>query len=147
MINDRLDVMEKDHRSLVGQVSSLQSDMALVKAEQTHIKELFTARLLLIERSNELQLTRLDQISKDINTMGSDSDKTPMGRQLGSFIRAVQATVDEQGEKLEQHSRVHADLIKWQNSVETVINFIKWVGFIGIVTIGIQILRLFKILP
>jgi hypothetical protein len=147
MLHTRLEQMEREYQTLSHTVSQLENAVNIVKLEQGHLKDLFSARLSVIEEGNKLQISKIEQLIKDVQAMTSDVDKTPMGRSLNGYIRGVQGQVDEHSEKLQEHARIHADLLKWQDRVEGVLAVLRWIGAGGLIALGISILRMLKILP
>jgi len=147
MLHTRLDQMERDYMSLVNKVTALEFGMQSIKSEQGHLKDLMDARLKVIEKSQELQLTKLDQLSANITSMASDVEKTPAGRTLQNMIQTMAMTVDSHGTTLARHADVHNEIILWQKSVDSVISVMKWMGPTGIIALGLTLLRMAKIIP
>lgn len=140
MLTQRLEQLEASHAALTRNVAELQSGVNVVKLEQVHLKELLTSQLKIIEKAQELQLSRTEQLSKDIQTMSSDAERTPMGRDLGGKIEQVQIEVVEHREK-------HDQIERWKNQIDGAILLLKWIGAAGLVSLGLTILRWIKMLP
>ena len=147
MLNDRLDNMERDHRALVTQVTALESKLNIVQLEQSHLKDLFDARLKVIEKQLEHQLSETKAIAQGIQRMGDSAQNTPAGRAMQGELAQVRATQDEQGDTLKAHAAVHETLKDWQKAVDGVLIIMKWVGAGGLIALGISVLRLLKMLP
>lgn len=147
MLNERLDHLEKDSHSLAQTVVSLENAINLVKVEQGHFKDLFNARMAVIEKAQELNLNTLKQISTDIQVMASDAHKTPMGRELHGYVRTLHAQVDEVSDKLQKIDAYHNTVEQWRNNVNGALYLLKWVGAAGLISFGVAILRLIKLLP
>jgi hypothetical protein len=139
-LNHRLDQLEKAYSTLTATVTQLETSVNVVKLEQSHLKEIFDSRMRILEKGQELQLTKIDQVSRDIQLMGSDAEKTPAGRSMIGNLHTVQASCDELGEKVAIHK-------EWMDRVDGVLTILKWVGAGGLVALGISILRLLKMLP
>lgn len=134
--------MEHEHRTLNVTVSDLKNAVAIVALEQTHLKELFTARVESLEKSYVLLGQKIDGLSRDITNMASDAERSPAGRVLRGQIAIVQATTDEHTDKLESFAKLHADLFKWQDRVDGVLLLLKWVGGAGLAAMVISTIHL-----
>jgi len=102
-----------------------------------HQKELSNAHLRLLERAQELQLAKIEQLSRDIQAMASDVDKSPAGRQ-------VKMTLEEHRKAIEEQAGTNAALTTWQNRVDGVLTVLQWVGAGGLIALAISIARFFK---
>lgn len=140
LLNDRLDAMEHDHQQLRHQVTAIDARINIVQLEQTHLKDLFDARLKVIERTMEMQLTEIKSIGLNISKMGDSPDGTPMGRTMLTEVHQVRATCDE-------HHDTLTSLKDWQTRVDGVLVILKWIGAGGLVALGITLLRLLRMLP
>lgn len=158
MLNVKMEDLEREMRGLITRQTSLETSVSLVKQEQAHLKELMDARLKVIEKSQEIQLMETRSISANIVTMGSDIDKTPVSRALDSKINGCIASIEEQNERFDhrnnaqneqfdEHMRSYSGLLQWRDRVDGVLFFLKWVGAVSLLTLGISILRAFKVLP
>ncbi len=139
-LNKRLDQMERAHEHLQNTVSSLETKLNIVGLEQTHLKDMVDARLRVIEKSQELQVAKIDGIGKDILAMGNDVDKTPMGRTLRDSINALSRDTDSQAKDV-------SDLVNWKNRAEGSIMLLKFVSSGGVIALVIMLLRVLKVLP
>ncbi len=139
-LNKRLDQMERAHEHLQNTVSSLETKLNVVGLEQTHLKDMVDARLRVIEKSQELQVAKIDGIGKDILAMGSDVDKTPVGRTLRDAITSLGRDTDSQRKDV-------IDLVNWKNRAEGSIMLLKFVSGSGVVALAIMLLRVLKVLP
>jgi hypothetical protein len=140
VLHSRLDQMERDHQKLTMQVSALDAALGIVKLEQVHLKEIFEAKLNIIQRGQDLQLSEMKQIAKDISTMAAEPEKTPGGRLLRGEIQTVRQTVDGNSSDLRQFH-------DWKANVEGALFILKWMGAGGLISLGIWALRLFRIIP
>ncbi len=139
-LNKRLDLMEHAHERLQNTVSSLETKLNIVGLEQTHLKDMVDARLRVIEKSQELQVAKIDGIGKDILAMGNDVDKTPMGRTLRDAISSLSRDTDAQAKDV-------SDLVNWKNRAEGSIMLLKFVSSGGVIALVIMLLRVLKVLP
>ena len=146
-LNERLDRMDRENQSLSHQVTALEASVQIVKLEQLHLKELIDSRFKAIEKSQELQLSETKSLSAMITAMADDPGKSPAGRSLHNLIATVAQTVDVHSIKLEEHSTVHQEILKWQDQVNGVLGILKWVGAGGVVAVIIEGIRLLKYLP
>lgn len=147
MLNGRLDSMEREHQLLRVQVTALESKLNIVQLEQTHLKDLFDARLKVIEKAMEMQLAETKAISVAIQAMGSDPDRTPAGRIIQAEIKSIFASLDETKETINSHIKIHTDLKDWQTRVDSILSVLKWIGAGGLTALGITVLRMLKLLP
>lgn len=135
LLNGRLVALEQRYASLSGEFARLTAEVGLVKVEQLHLKELLAARLQVIEQGQAMHNTALEGIRRDIQAMAGDAEKSPAGRALSGEIAVVQ-------QRLDTHSAKHNALKEWQDQVNGVISFLKWVGIAGIVAIVLWVMRL-----
>lgn len=147
MLNDRLDSIEKDYQQMARQVTALEAKLSIVQLEQGHLKDLFDARLKVLEKSMELQLAETKGIALNIQQMGSDTDKTPAGRIVQGQLGSIRATLDEQCDTIKSHELIHTALKDWQLRVEGVLILLKWIGAGGLVALGLSLLKLLKVIP
>jgi len=146
MLNQRLDQLERESRDLSVKVTSIEGSMRTVTLEQSHLKELLTARLLLIERTQEIGNGKIDTLSQNITLMASDVDKSPMGRSLRDGNRVLEANMSEQNDKMEALERDLRERKLWQDRVDTVIGILKWIGAGGLVALLLALLQVFGII-
>jgi hypothetical protein len=146
-LNTKIDQLERDYQILMQKVTLLEASVQVVKLEQTHLKELMDSRLKVIEKSQELQLVKMDQLSKEVIGMGNDVDKTPAGRTLQRSIEAVTTTVEAHTIALEKQTKVQTEIELWQKGIDSVIAILKWMGPVGIVALALTLLRMAKLIP
>lgn len=139
-LNMRLDQLERGYQEMSNKVTQLESSVNVVKLEQSHLKELFEARLRIIEKNQEIQIHKFDKLGDDITNMASDITKSPAGRFVTETISTLQKSVTEQATTIQKHQ-------DWQKEIEGVLNILKWIGAGGLVALGMAILRLLKALP
>jgi hypothetical protein len=133
LFTTRLDTLEHGYQELRVNVAQLESSVKLVGVEQGHLKELFNSRLMSIERGQEVQIGKLDTIDKNLTTMVSDPEKSPVSRALTDQCMDLKKRVDD-----------HA---QWRSQVEGVLVFLKWIGAAGLIALGLQLLRIAKLIP
>jgi len=141
-LNGRLDQLEKAYGVLTSQVAKMESSVNIVKLEQTHLKEIFDARLKVIEEGQKTQVLKFDHLADLIVSMSTDVTKSAAGRQVNGYIQQLEATLAQQAETIEKHAETHRKLKEWQDRVDTVIMIMKWIGPMGVVALGIQVIRL-----
>jgi hypothetical protein len=147
-LNARLDRIEQESQARDVQVAEISTAINLIKLEQAHFKELFDARLRVIERTQELGLNKIDQLGNSIMGMASASEKSPAGRELKADINVLQTQLDDNRTRLDRHATLHTDVIRWQNRIEGVLALLKWVGLpAGATALLAQVLHALGILP
>lgn len=137
--NGRFQQMDEEVRKLASQFLTLENVVNIVKSEQAHIKELFSARFDAIATAGSLQIAKLEAIQKDITAMGSEADKSPMGRALQSDISRLGTDLKTNEGRIDDHAT-------WQNRVEGVLLLLKWLGAAGIAALALAILRLLNVI-
>jgi chromosome segregation ATPase len=142
-LNQRLDKLEESYLAMTMTVTKLQTDVNVVKLEQSHLKEIFESRMRVLERGQDLQLSKIDQVSKDLQTIASDIEKTPLGRTLTGYIHDLQERSNAQALTLKEHENVFQQLVQWQNGIESVLSLFKWIGAGTLLTV---LAFLFKVL-
>jgi hypothetical protein len=144
MLANRLDQMEKEYQALVHTVTTLEHSITVVKIEQSHLKDLVSARLSVIEKSQELQMAKMDQIGNNIIAMGGDPDKTPAGRTILNLLATQAHTVDDHSSRLADHNEVHRAIQQWQDRVDGVLYTLKWLGAGGLAALVLAILNVLR---
>lgn len=140
MLNTRLDQMDRDQQGLSILVTKLESSLAVVKLEQTHLKELFDARLRVIEQGQALQLSEMKAISVSLSAMSSEPEKTPGGRALRTDMQSLSASIEENRDSLDE-------MKTWKNQVNGVLFALKWVGAGGLLSLLIWVFKAIKLIP
>lgn len=139
-LNTRLSHLERSYEELQGTVLKLDATINVVKLEQSHIKELFDARLKTIEKGQELQVAELKGIGVKIEAMASEAEKTPMGRMIVGHISDVQ-------QELGRHETKLNDVQAWQTRVDGVLLMLKFMGASGVAALAVALLRMFHVFP
>ncbi len=119
MLNQKLDRLEYENQILQKQVTALETTINVVKLEQSHLKELFDARFKIIEAAHMAQLNKLEQMSKEIQTMASDVDNSPA-------TRALQVQVNEIRDRVVMIEEILKELRDWKNQVDGALFFLKF---------------------
>jgi hypothetical protein len=117
----RLDRLEQNYLQLERSMSQLKADLALVKVEQVHVKDLFDARFKVQDKVLDLQSEKLDKILGLVQSLLSEPEKTPGGRALFSGIEAVSRDLSKAATQVTQ-------LEKWQQQVTGAMSLVKWTG-------------------
>src|ERR1051325_2619249 len=76
----RLDGMERENAALKMEVVTLNGSLKLMNAEATHLKEIFEARMRILEKGQDLIGSQMAGIAKDLTVMTSEPEKSPMGQ-------------------------------------------------------------------
>ena len=137
----RLDQQDKSYAELTSKFVALESSVNVVKIEQGHLKELFEARFKGLERGQELQIEKFDNLANRLLEMSQDAMKSPATRSLHDHITSVDHTCSQILETIETHKKIHTDLKTWQSNVETVLGILKWMGPMGVAGLIIVLLR------
>lgn len=140
MLTSRFDQITDDMRTVDQKVTALDTSVAIVKTEQAHIRELVSARLSTIEKSQELQLSVTNGLAAKVDIMMSDVDKSPLGRTLHGLIATIADQVDKNTITITVHE-------KWQDRVDGVLNSLRWIGAGGSLAALIGLARWMHILP
>lgn len=76
-------------------LSALERDMALVQKEQSHLRELFSAKFVVIENGLTLISSKLDALLSSSAQQSSDPSATPAGRAILADLEELHAESDE----------------------------------------------------
>ncbi len=127
-IRQRLEELEKE-------VNAIKGSVHLIEMEQKHFRELFNVRLTGIEKGMETAGFKLDSLVTGLTAMSTELDKSPMGRAIISHVKEV-------SDKQTNHKVIIDNMIVWQNRVDGVLLILKWLGAGGVVSLGINLIRL-----
>lgn len=140
VMNSRLELLDQGYQSLNAKVLQLEASINVVKLEQSHFRELFESRFKIIERGQELAISKIDSIQKEIAAMADGPERTPMGRALAHDIKTANGTLD--GLLDDQKA-----LKEWQLRVDSIISVLKWMGGAGVGALLLGLLRMLKMVP
>lgn len=147
MLNGRLDNIEREYQTLYRTVVGVQSDIALIKQDTGHLKDLVNARIATLERTLELAITKLEALSANLQAMASEPERMPATKMLKQEITQMHAELDENRDKLAEHARAHTNLQTWRNQVEGALQVFKYLGIGTVIWIAVSVLRALKVIP
>lgn len=128
----RLIPMEERLVRIDRDIQTSNAALATLEASQAHMRELFDTKLKSIEKSQDLIVSKVDQLTNSLTLISSEINKSPLGRALMDHINDVEAKVNNQRSILD-------NIISWQNNIEGVLKFWKFVGAAGIIALIIQV--------
>ncbi len=131
--NRRFEKLEQNYADLHRSVLHLESEVALVKAAQAHIKEIFEARFATVEKMLEHSTEKTARILDIVNQWIGEPEKTPAGRTLLAAVQnvatsatAIEARVTASAAELRAELTA---LTAWKNQADGAISIIRWVGW------------------
>lgn len=79
-------------------LSALERDMALVQKEQSHLRELFSAKFTVVENGLSLLSAKLDTLLNSMTQQAGDPNATPAGRIVMGEIEELRGESEERRE-------------------------------------------------
>jgi len=134
-MSERLEEQLRPFKEKLILFEKMWNKVEIMEIEQGHFKELFETRLKAIERAQETQGLKLDQLITSLATISAEIDKSPMGRSLLQHV-------SEANNKYTQQEKLIEGMIVWQNRVDGVLLILKWLGASGLAALAISLIRL-----
>lgn len=131
--NQRFERLEANYTNLAQAVHDLDARMQIVNLEQSHTRELFTARLNTQDKVLEVEADKSTKILAALDELIREPEKTPAGKALMSAVQSIVTRVET--EAREQTSRADGiatdvkKLNEWQQRAEGALLFAKFIGW------------------
>lgn len=118
--------------TLEDHVSTLERQVDRLTNDQKHQSEMSNVQLTLMQKAQELTISKIEALAASITLMSAEADKSPAGRSLIGSIALVSADVEDNTRRIDT-------LAEWQTGFRAVIVFIGSVS--GLVSVSILILK------
>lgn len=130
------------NNDLERRVAAVESSLALVAQEQTHLREILHGGIQNISQQIALLSAKLDTITQQGEVGRSDPVATPAGRQLLAEIEAIKLRSRErEQEAIEREADLEA-VLAWQSEIKGQLTLLKWAAGGGLLGAAGLILRL-----